>query len=166
MKRRILMIASIAVLVIGATIFAVAQGPEQMRKMHSYGRGPHGHGDMLEHMARELNLTDAQKQQVKGVMEATESSAQGIHAKMEEIHKQIEAATANGQFDETQVRTLANQQAQIQADMMVEHLRAKSKIFAVLTPEQRTKAEEMHQRMGPGGPGGPRRRQGPPPSEQ
>lgn len=157
MKRRITVIASIAVLVIGATIFAVAQGPEAMRKMHGQ-RGPHGHGDMLEHMSRELNLTEAQKTQVKSIMEGTEASAQGIHAKLEEIHNQLEAATANGQFDETQVRGLANQQAQLQADMMVEHLRVKSKIFGVLTAEQRVKAEEMHKRMGP-----KRRHAGPPP---
>jgi Spy/CpxP family protein refolding chaperone len=117
---------------------------------------------MLEHMARELNLTDAQKEQVKTIMESAESSSQGTHAKLEEVHKQIEAATANGQFDEAQVRTLASQQAQLEADMMVEHLRAKSKVFAILTAEQRTKAEEMHKRMGP-----PRHMGGPPPpSEQ
>ncbi len=159
MKRRIIVIASIAALVIGATIFAVGQGPEAMQRMHGYGRGPHGHGDMLEHMARELNLTDAQKQQVKTIMESVESSADGIHTKLEEVHKQLEAATANGQFDEAQVRNLANQQAQLEADMRVEHLRAKSKVYSILTAEQRVKAEEMHKRMGR------HRRPGPPPSE-
>jgi protein CpxP len=113
-------------------------------------------------MARELNLTDAQKQQVKAIFESTESSAEGIHTKLEDVHKQIDAATANGQFDEAQVRTLANQQAQLEADMLVEHLRAKSKVYSILTPEQRVKAEEMHKHMGPHrGPGPP-----PPPSEQ
>lgn len=158
MKKRIVVIAGIAVLVIGATIFAVAQGPgmQEMKRMHGHGQGP-GHGDMLEHMARELNLTDAQKQQVKTIMESAKSSADGIHAKLEEVHKQLDAATANGQFDEAQVRTLANQQAQLEADMLVEHLRAKSKVFGILTAEQRVKAEEMHKRMGPP------RRPGPPP---
>lgn len=165
MKKRIIVIASIAVLVIGATIFAVAQGPgmQKMQGMHGHGRGDGpSHGDMLEHMARELNLTDAQKQQVKTIMESVESSADGIHAKLEEVHKQLEAATANGQFDEGQVRTLANQQAQLEADMLVEHLRAKSKVYSILTAEQRVKAEEMHKRMGPPRRPGPP----PPPSEQ
>ena len=151
MRNRFLVIAGIAALVIGATVLAVGhgfQGPGEHR------RGP-GHGDMLEHMVRELGLTDAQKQQVKTIMEAAESSMEGTRAKLEETHKQLEAATANGQFDETQVRTLANQQAQLESDMMVEHLRAKSKAFGILTAEQRTKAEEMHKQMGP-------RRHGPP----
>ena len=154
MKKRIIAIASIAVLVVGAAVFAIGHG-FQGPGMH--GGGP-GHGDMLEHMARELNLTDAQKQQVKAIMESAESSADGIHAKLEEVHKQLDAATANGQFDEAQVRALANQQGQLEADMTVEHLRAMSKMFAILTPEQRVKAEEMHKRMG-----GPERRMGPPP---
>jgi Spy/CpxP family protein refolding chaperone len=112
---------------------------------------------MLEHVARELNFTDAQRQQAKAIVEAAQAATQGIHAKLEEVHKQIEAATANGQFDEAQVRALASQQAQLEADMQVEHLRVKSKIFGILSAEQRVKAEEMHKRMGG------HRRPGPPP---
>ena len=163
MRNRILIIAGIAALVIGATVLAVGHG---FQGPGGHGRGP-GHGDMLEHIARELNLTDAQKEQVKGFMESAESSANGIHAKLEEVHKQLDAATANGQFDEAQVRTLANQQAQLEADMLVEHLRAKSKVYSILTAEQRVKAEEMHKRMGPprrpGPPDGPH--QPPPPGQ-
>jgi protein CpxP len=161
MSKRILIIAGIAALVIAATVLAIGHGFQERRE---HGRGP-GHGDMLEHMSRELNLTDAQKQQVKAIFDATQSTAEGIHTKLEETHKQIEAATANGQFDEAQVRTLANQQAQLEADMLVEHLRAKSKVYAILTAEQRTKADEMMKEHGgrghgPGGPG----HHGPPPA--
>jgi Spy/CpxP family protein refolding chaperone len=144
MRNRILVIAGMAVLVIGAAILALGHGFQ--------GPGGHGkggpHGDMLEHMSRALNLTDAQKQQAKAIMDSVESTASGIHAKLGEVHKQLEAATANGQFDETQVRTLANQEAQLEADMKVEHFRAISKVFSILTPEQRVKAEELHKQMG------------------
>lgn len=163
MRNRILIIAGIAALVIGATVLAVGHG---FQGPGGHGRGP-GHGDMLEHMARKLSLTDAQKQQVKAIMDAAESSTEGTRAKLDETHKQLEAATANGQFDETQVRNLANQQAQLESEMMVEHLRAKSKVYSILTAEQRAKAEEMHERMGPhrgpGPPDGPR--QPPPPGQ-
>lgn len=159
MRNRILAIAGIAVLVIGATVFALGHGLRGQGK--GYGRGEgRRHGDMIEHMSRELNLTDAQKQQAKAIIDSTESTAAGIHTKLDEIRKQLDAATANGQFDETQVRSLASQKAQLDADMLVEHLRAKSQVFAILTPEQRTKAEEMHKR---GGRGGHHRRPGPPP---
>lgn len=156
MRNRILVVAGIAVLVIGATVLALGHGRLGLGQ-HKRGEG-HGHGDMLEHMARELNLTDTQKQQVKAIMDSAESSTEGTRTKLDEIRKQIDAATANGQFDETQVRNLANQRAQLEADMMVEHLRAKSKVFGILTAEQRTKAEEMHKRFDRHG-----HRPGPPP---
>lgn len=143
MRNRIFGFAGIAVLVVSLAILALGhgfQGPG--------GHGEGGHAKMLEHMSRALNLTDAQKQQVKGIMDSVEATAGGIHAKLEEVHKQLKAATANGQFDETQVRALANQEAQLEVEMKVEHFRAISKVFSVLTPEQRVKAEEMHKQMG------------------
>jgi len=146
MRNRILGIAGIAVLVISLAILALGHG-FQGPGGHGKGGGPHG--DMLEHIARELSLTDAQKQQVKAIMDSVVPAAEATHAKLEEVHKQIGAATANGQFDEALVRTLANQQAQLEADMLVEHFRAMSKVFSILTAEQRVKAEEMHKQRGP-----------------
>lgn len=114
---------------------------------------------MVEHMARELNLTDAQQAQVKTILEAARAAEEPLMKKMEEAHKQLEAATANGQFDETQIRAIASQQAQVMVDSIVEHERTKSKIYSILTAEQRAKADELHKR------GGPHGRSGPPPSE-
>jgi len=142
MRNRIFGFAGIGVLVISLAILALGhgfQGPG--------GHGKGGHAEMLEHMSRALSLTDAQKQQVKGIMDSAQATAGGIHTRLEEVHKQLKVATANGQFDENLVRTLANQEAQLEADMKVEHYRAISKVFSVLTPEQRVKAEELHKQM-------------------
>ncbi len=156
MKKKILVFAGIAALVIGATVFALAQHPGMGEKM----RG-HGPGDMVEHISRELNLTDAQKDQVKALFEAQHATEEERHGKLEELRKQIDAATANGQFDENAVRNLANQQSQLMADEMVDHLRLHSKIYGLLTAEQRTKADQMMKRHG--GPEGERGHHGPPP---
>ena len=158
MKKRILVIASIAVLVVAATVFALAQGHPGGPGEHMRGGGPQ---DMVEHISRELNLTDAQKEQVKTIFEAQRASEEERRAKLDDIRKQIDAATANGQFDEAQVRPLANQQAQLMADEMVDHLRMHAKLYSLLTAEQRTKADQMMKRHGGerGGPG----HHGPPP---
>lgn len=154
MKKRILVIASIAVLIVAATVMALAQGHMgQGEKMRS-----HGPDDMIEHISRELNLTDAQKEQMKALLEAQRATEEERHAKLDEIRKQIDAATANGQFDEATVRPLANQQAQLLADQMVDHLRMHSKMYSMLTAEQRTKADQMMKMHGPG-----RGHHGPPP---
>ncbi|HBB89650.1 MAG TPA: hypothetical protein DC047_18750 [Blastocatellia bacterium] len=158
MKKKILVLAGIAALLIGATVFALAQ--HQGEKM----RGP-GPGDMVEHMSRELNLTDAQKAQVKTLFEAQHATEEGRHTKLDDLRKQIDAATANGQFDENTVRNLASQQSQLMTDQMVDHLRLHSQIYGLLTAEQKTKADQMMKRHGEGGPGehGERGHHGPPP---
>jgi Spy/CpxP family protein refolding chaperone len=159
MKKRIIVIASVAVLVVAATIFALAQGLPGGQGERMRGGGPE---EMIEHISRELNLTDAQKAQVKAAFEAQHATEQERRAKLDEIRKQIDAATANGQFDEAQVRPLANQQAQLMADEMVDHLRMHAKLYSLLTAEQKAKADQMMKRHG--GPGdGPGRHHGPPP---
>ncbi len=158
MRNRILLIAGIGVLIVAATIFALAQGhPGSGERMH--GGMPQ---DMVEHISRELNLTDAQKEQVKAILDSQNAAADERRAKLEDIHKQIDAATANGQFDEAQVRTLANQQAQLMADEMVEHLRMHSKLYGLLTAEQKVKADQMMKEHG-GPHHGPGPGHGPPP---
>ena len=157
MKRnRILVIAGLAVLIVAAAIFALAQ-EHRGEKMRG---GPE---EMLEHISRELSLTDAQKAQAKAIMEAGRATSEERHAKLEEIHKQIQAATANGQFDEATVRPLANQQAQLMADEMVDHLQMHSKLYSLLTPEQRTKADAMMKEHGGPGGRGEHGHHGPPP---
>jgi protein CpxP len=156
MKKKILVLAGIAALLIGATVFALAQHPGMREKM----RG-HGPGDMIEHISRELNLTDAQKAQVKTLLDAQQATEEERHTKLDDLRKQIDAATANGQFDENTVRNLANQQSQLMADQMVDHLRLHSKIYGLLTAEQRTKADQMMKMHG--GPGHGPGHHGPPP---
>ena len=148
MKNRIVVLAGVAALFIAATVFAMAQG------IPGHPRGD-GHGDMVEHLSRALNLTDAQKTQVKAILDAERAATEPGRSQMGEVHKQLQAATVNGQFDEAQVRALAAQASQIMTDQMVEHVRAFTKIFALLTPEQRVKAQELHKAMGAGGPHGP-----------
>ena len=164
MIKRVFAIAGITVLVIGATVLALGhtiprnwQGPghgEGQEKRRGPGFGP----EMVDHMAKALNLTTEQQTQIKALFESVKAAEEPRHARQHELHKQLEAATANGQFDEAKVRAIANEQAQLMAESMVEHERVKSKIYGILTAEQRVKAEEMHKRGGPH-----ERRPGPPP---
>ena len=153
MRKRVLVISGIAVLVIAAAVFATAQAGLRFNHFQGHGRSERRHGpgpEMMEHMAQVLGLSEDQKTQIKALMDGVQAAEEARHQKMEELHKQLEAATANGQFDETKVREIENQQAQIHAEQIVEHERMKAKVFSLLTPEQRIKAEEMHKRFGEG----------------
>ena len=161
MKKKIIVIAGIAALVVAATVFALAQEHKGMGEHMRGGPPP----DMVEHLSRELGLTDAQKTQVKALFDAQRATEEERHAKLDDIRKQLDAATANGQFDEAKVRELANQQSQLMADQMVDHFRLHSQLYGLLTAEQKTKAGQMMKMHGgPGhGPGGPEGHHGPPP---
>jgi Spy/CpxP family protein refolding chaperone len=161
MKNRIVILIGIAALIVGGVIFASAQGgPGQdgPQQRHQGGPPPPPFGiPDVEHLSRELNLTDAQTAELKAFLDTERPTVDALMKKLEESHRQLGDATANGHFDEAQVRALATQQAQTMADLIVEQERVKAKIYNTLTPEQRAKVEEMHKRGGPRG-----RRPGPP----
>lgn len=104
----------------------------------------HHRGGMLRHMAKELNLTDAQQSQIKTIMSQSRSKIQPLTQQLRQ-NEQAQTASINGNFDETQARAFANKQAQIMSDLIVEKQRVKSQIYAVLTPEQRQKALQLLQ---------------------
>ena len=67
--------------------------------------------------------------------------------------KEMDAATAKGNLDESKVQEIAARQGTTVARFLVEKEHFKSKIYAtVLSPEQRTKADELqsrwHERLG------------------
>jgi protein CpxP len=140
MKTKLIVIVSVmALMLCGAAMIAYAQGPEG---------GPHhgwgGPGGGMGFLARELNLTDAQKAQVKTIMQANHANMKPIKQQMEQNRAAMLAATANGAYDAAKIQALANQQAQLQAAMIVQHESLKHQIYTqVLTSEQQAKAEQL-----------------------
>jgi Spy/CpxP family protein refolding chaperone len=137
MKRIYIGIIAIIVLIAGG-IFVLAQRAEKG------GFGWHGRGEMMFHA---LNLTDEQKTQVKQIMDASKAKVEPIREQLKANHEKLEAATANGAFDEAQVTTIANEQAGLASQLIVERERAKSQVFALLTDDQKAKASEMKAKM-------------------
>jgi protein CpxP len=114
------------------------------------GKGGHWHhGDFLNqriaHLTRVLDLTDAQQQQVKSLVDAQRPALKGLMQQMASQRAQMLAATQNGQFDAAKVQTIANQQGQTLANLIVARQELQSKIYTLLTPEQRTKFDQMQQ---------------------
>jgi periplasmic protein CpxP/Spy len=111
------------------------------------GTGAHGHHDgwMLRRMTRELNLTEAQQTQIKSILQAQKAKTQPIREQLRQNRASANDGAATGTFNEAQARTLANKQAQLMSDLMVERERTKAQIFAVLTPDQRQKAQQLMQ---------------------
>lgn len=99
-------------------------------------------------LAHHLDLTDAQQTQIKTIWKSERPTVLPLIRQLADGHKQMAAATANGNFDEGRVRLIADQQAQTVAQLLVEKEKLTSKIYSkVLTPEQRTKADHMRAQM-------------------
>jgi periplasmic protein CpxP/Spy len=101
-----------------------------------------------QRMATQLGLTDQQKTQIKQLLQNEKANVQPLREQLRSEHQQMLAATKGGTFDEAQVRTLANQQAQTQANLIVEREKMKSEIYKLLTPDQRAKADQLQAQMG------------------
>ena len=153
MKSSILIVVLGLMMVAGASVFAVTKAPtdgtESLLSEEGppkagwcVGKGRHG-GRRMEMMAAVLDLTDEQRTQVKEIVDAEWAAAKPLVRQLREKHRELREATKGAAFDEAAVRKLAADQAGIFTELIVAKARAKSKIFAVLTPEQQAKAEKI-----------------------
>ena len=135
-KKSIILAAILMALAAGLATTAFAQ-----HRGMGFGRN---NGWMLKHMTRQLNLTEAQQTQIKGIMAGEKTRIKPMMQQLRQ-NQQTEDANINGSFDENQARTFANKQAQLMTDLIVEKERMRSQVYAVLTPEQRQKALQLTQ---------------------
>jgi Spy/CpxP family protein refolding chaperone len=111
-----------------------------------------GHFGPMGYFAHELNLNDAQRKQIQSMWQAEKPTISGFVQELAAESKEMDAATTQGNVDEGKVQEIASRQGATVAKLLVEKERFKAKIYSsVLTPEQRTKADELqarwHERM-------------------
>ena len=104
-------------------------------------------------VAHELKLNDAQREQIRSMWQTEKPTVTGLVQELGAESKEMDAATAKGSVDEGKVQEIAARQGTTIAKLLVEKEHFKSKIYTtVLTPEQRTKADELqarwHDRLG------------------
>ena len=104
------------------------------------------HGGKMHGIARQLDLTDQQKQQLSSARKAERERMKPYHDQIEATHKQIQAEIANGSFNEEKTRQLLAQSAQARTEMALSHARMQAALYNLLTPEQRTKLNEQKQK--------------------
>ncbi|MBV9086428.1 MAG: Spy/CpxP family protein refolding chaperone [Acidobacteriaceae bacterium] len=134
-------------LAIGVAVgLAIAVGATVARAGAMHGH--YGHRHMMRWLTHELNLSDAQQAQIKSMIDAEKTTVRPLVQQLATQQKQMLAATANGAYDDAKVRSIANDQSQVIAQLLVEKEKLISNVYQnVLTPEQRTKADALRQRM-------------------
>ena len=111
------------------------------------GQGPRGEmrGEGGGRLFRGLDLTQEQRDQARKIFQ---EQAPAMRDRMEAAHKarqELRAMSLSPNFDSNRARELAEAAAKAQAEAAVIRAEGMSKMFALLTPDQRAKLEERRQ---------------------
>ena len=119
------------------------QGPFAERR-----GGPGGPmGALGPMLAGHLNLTDAQKDQLKGIMDSHREESKGLGDRAMKARQALRAAVTADTVDEGLIRTRAAELANIESDLAVAQARIHAEVFRILTPEQQAQAREAQSHM-------------------
>lgn len=110
-----------------------------------FGRGPGGPGGPGM-MLRHLDLTEAQREQVKAVFESHKSDQQALAERARTAHQALQAAIAAATFDESAIRARSADVAAVDADQAVLQGRIHGEIWQLLTPAQQKEAASLQAR--------------------
>jgi periplasmic protein CpxP/Spy len=133
MKRT--MWTAVAALMVAAAVAipVIAQPPQG-------GRGP-GRGPGMGGMLRGLNLTDAQRDQIKTLTEQRRTG-EGPRRNLMDLERQLHAAILADTPDLPKIEELKSSVAAASAQELTARIDLESRIAQILTPEQRAQARE------------------------
>ena len=150
MKRTIWLSISAIVLAAAVVIPVIAQPPQ--------GGGGRGPGRGLAAGApflRDLNLTDAQREQIRSITQAQRGDASSPQSKLADLNKQLHLAILADTPDTQKIEELKTSIAAVSAEELTSRIDVQTRIAQVLTPEQREQARAALAKAGP--PRGPRK---------
>ena len=114
-----------------------ADSTPPMRHNHEFGMG-----HMMGFPAKYLDLSDAQRAQMKAIMEKEHPTMKPLMQQMRQTHEQLKQYE-QGTYDEVKVRALATQESQTMVELTVQKTRIHNELYQMLTPEQQTKLKEF-----------------------
>jgi Spy/CpxP family protein refolding chaperone len=96
-----------------------------------------GPGGFEGRMAKILKLSETQQSQIKTVFDSERDLVKPLLDKMHESRKLLMSLTETTVFDEATVRSIANELAATETELVVARARVQNKINGLLTQEQR-----------------------------
>ena len=101
-----------------------------------------GHWD-VDRLTQALNLTEPQKQQAQTIFQHARQSAEPVRQELKQNREKLRAAAKMGN-NETEIQRLAAEQGRLLGKLIAIRAEASAKFYQTLTPEQRVKADQMH----------------------
>lgn len=114
---------------------------------HAMFQSEHGrHGGPMK-MLRKLELTEEQRDKVFELMHEQQPAMRDKMKEMREARKATHDVVMNDEYDSKQVSLLADKQGKLTAEMIKMRTKNFNQIYSMLTPEQKVKAKEMHEKF-------------------
>ncbi|MGA2197726.1 MAG: Spy/CpxP family protein refolding chaperone [Bryobacteraceae bacterium] len=135
MKRILTGIAAVGALAAG---LAIAQTTAAPQAGAARGRG------VRARMIKALNLTDTQRQQAKTILQSAKQTAQPLAQQLKQDRAALTAAVEAG--DSAKIQQLSTEIGSLRGNVLGVRSQAMAKFYALLTPDQKTKAEEFLQK--------------------
>ena len=141
-RRSILIAAGVGVLAVSG-LFA--------GRLFARHMGGHFGGDMaprmFRHLSRELDLTDAQQLQIRGILKNHADEIEGHVKAAMEARRALHDSVMAQPTDEGAIRAMATQIGTVHGDgaMMIARIRAE--VWPILTADQQQKLVALHSRM-------------------
>ena len=132
--------AAIAVVALLAGGLVYAQGPRGGRP-----GGPGGRGPLAGLPLRELQLTDAQKEQVRQIRSRHQSQMRDAMTKLETARRAQQTAVQAVPADEAQITSLTQDMVQAEVDVAIQASRLNSELWSVLTPDQQAQLKKLRE---------------------
>jgi len=104
-----------------------------------------GHGQILQRLAKKLNLTDDQKSQIRTVLKADKDTLTALLGQLQDARRNLREAIRASDANEAAVRAASARVAGVEADFAVERMKLYGKIAPILTDEQRRKISDLEQ---------------------
>jgi Spy/CpxP family protein refolding chaperone len=135
---------SVAILL---AVSGVAIARANVQGWQGYSGRRWGHFGAMGYVAHELNLSTAQRQQIRSLWQAERPAVSGLIHEFAAESKEMDQATSHGNFDESRVQEIASRQGTTLSKLLVEKEHFTTKVYtSVLSPEQRTKADKLQSR--------------------
>jgi Spy/CpxP family protein refolding chaperone len=134
-----LLVAALAVLM--GTAIAKSQTADAPPPPPMHGHG-FGMGEHMAFLAKQLNLTDDQKSQMKAVLQKEHPAVRPLMQQQHQIDLQLRQYV-EGNFDQQKVQELANEKALLQAQMTVQETRIHNELYKLLTSDQQSQLKQL-----------------------
>lgn len=132
---------TLAALASGMT-FAQTPAPSTQQPQPPAQHRQWNRGHMLDRLATKLNLTDDQKQQAKSIMGSARESSKPVRDQLRQDRLALKDAVKTGKTD-AEIDQLSANLGRDTAQMTAIRTKAFAKFYALLTPEQRTQADQL-----------------------